>query len=291
MVSSYTFKKYSTSFHSTSIIMHPFLNIADRAARLAGKTILDGLNRLDRLRMQHKQDNRGVVTEIDLKAEKIIISTIQEAYPNHGIIAEESAPSHGDKYTWIIDPLDGTCNYVHDFPHFAVSIAIKNNEKDYIEHALIYDPLRQETFTATRGQGAYLNNTQRFTRRLRVSSRSSIPESLIGITIPSRGFNTLNAAINKDALRAMMSQASGIRRTGSAALDLAYVAAGRLDAALELEVAPWDMAAGVLLVKEAGGVACDIKGNENYFETGHILVANPKLSPLVLQSIRSIRSI
>lgn len=265
--------------------MHPFLNIADRAARLAGKTILDGLNRLDRLRMQHKQDNRGVVTEIDLKAEKIIITTIQEAYPSHGIIAEESEPIEGEKYTWIIDPLDGTCNYVHDFPHFAISIAIKNDEKDYIEHALIYDPLRQETFTATRGQGAYLANTQRFTRRLRVSSRSSIPESLIGITIPSRGFNTLNPSINKDALRAMMSQASGIRRTGSAALDLAYVAAGRLDAALELEVASWDMAAGVLLVKEAGGICCDIKGNEDYFKTGHILAANTKLCPLVLQAI------
>jgi myo-inositol-1(or 4)-monophosphatase len=268
--------------------MHPFLNIADRAARLAGKTILDGLNRLDRLRLQHKQDNRGLVTEVDLKAEKIIIATVHEAYPHHGIIAEESAPIHGHKYTWIIDPLDGTCNYVHDFPHFAISIAIKNDEKDYIEHALIYDPLRQETFTATRGQGAYLDNTQRFTRRLRVSTRSTISESLIGISIPSRGFNTLSASINKEALRTMMSQASGIRRTGSAALDLAYVAAGRLDAALELELAPWDMAAGILLVREAGGIACDIKGEENYFETGHILVANSKLCPLVLQAIRSI---
>ena len=265
--------------------MHPFLNIADRAARLAGKTILDGLNRLDRLRTQQKQDNRGVVTEVDLKAEKIIIATIQDAYPSHGILAEESEPINGDSYTWIIDPLDGTSNYVHDFPHFAISIAIKNNEKNRIEHALIYDPLRQETFTATRGQGAYLDNTQRYTRRLRVSTRSSIPESLIGISIPSRGFNTLTASINKEALRAMMSQASGIRRTGSAALDLAYVAAGRLDAALELELAPWDMAAGVLLVQEAGGIACDIKGGEDYFTSGHILVANPKLCPLLLQAI------
>lgn len=265
--------------------MHPFLNIADRAARLAGKTILDGLNRLDRLRMQQKQDNRGIVTEIDLKAERIIIAAIQEAYPQHGVLAEESQPIEGNGYTWIIDPLDGTCNYVHDFPHFAISIAIKNNEKDRIEHALIYDPLRQETFTATRGQGAYLDNTQRFTRRLRVSARSSIPESLIGISIPSRGFNTLSASINKEALRTMMSQASGIRRTGSAALDLAYVAAGRLDAALELELAPWDMAAGVLLVQEAGGIACDIKGGESYFTSGHIMVANPKLCPLLLQAI------
>lgn len=265
--------------------MHPFLNIADRAARLAGKTILDALKRLDRIRMQEKQGNRGVVTEIDLKAERIIIDGIREAYPHHGILAEESEAIEGDEYTWIIDPLDGTCNYIHDFPHFAISIAVKNNEKDRIEHALLYDPLRQETFTATRGQGAYLDNTQRFTRRLRVSTRSSIQESLIGISIPSRGFDTLTASINKDALRSMMSQASGIRRTGSAALDLAYVAAGRLDAALELELAVWDMAAGVLLVQEAGGIACDIKGGENYFKTGHIIVANPKLCPLLLQAI------
>lgn len=288
MVSSYTFKNIVLVFTLPSLPMHPFLNIADRAARLAGKTILDGLNRLDRLRMQHKLDNRGVVTDIDLKAEKIIITTIQEAYPRHGIIAEESEPIEGEGYTWIIDPLDGTCNYIHDFPHFAVSIAIRNNTKGHIEHALVYDPLRQETFTATRGQGAYLNNTQRFTRRLRVSMRSTIPESLIGIAIPSRGFNTLSASINKEALRAMMSQASGIRRTGSAALDLAYVAAGRLDAALELELAPWDMAAGILLVQEAGGIACDLKGGEDYFTIGQVMVTNPKLSPLLLQAIRSV---
>ncbi len=266
--------------------MHPFLKIANRAARLAGKAILDGLSRLDRLRMQEKLDNRGVVTEVDLKAEKIIITTIREAYPHHGILAEESEPLDGENYTWIIDPLDGTCNYVHDFPHFAISIAIKNNDKNHIEHALIYDPLRQETFTATRGQGAYLDNTQRFTRRLRVSMRSTIPDSLIGIAIPSRGgLDTLSTTINKDALRAMMSQASGIRRTGSAALDLAYVAAGRLDAALELELALWDMAAGILLVQEAGGVVYDIKGGENYFTNGHLLVANPKLYPLIRKAI------
>jgi myo-inositol-1(or 4)-monophosphatase len=270
--------------------MHPFLNIADRAARMAGKTILDGLKRLDRIRMQEKQDNRGVVTEIDLKAESIIIDTIREAYPRHGIVAEESNPIDGEGYIWIIDPLDGTSNYIHDFPHFAVSIAIKNKEKDRIEHALIYDPLRQETFTSTRGQGAYLDNTQRFTRRLRVSNRSSIQESLIGISIPSRGFNALTASISKDALRTMISQASGVRRTGSAALDLAYVAAGRLDAALELELAPWDMAAGVLLVQEAGGIACDLEGGENYFKTRHIIVANPKLCPLVLKAISATTS-
>lgn len=268
--------------------MHHFLNIANRAARLAGNIILDGLKRLDRIRLQEKQDNRGFVTEIDLKAERIIVETIQSAYPHHGILAEESDPIDGTDYLWIIDPLDGTSNYIHDFPHFAISIAVKSIEKNRIEHALLYDPVHQETFIASRGQGAYLNNTQRFTRRLRVSNRSSIQESLIGISIPSRGFNTLTAAINKEALRAMMSQASGIRRTGSAALDLAYVAAGRLDAALELELSPWDMAAGVLLVQEAGGIICDLQGGENYFETKHIIAANPKLRPLILQAIHAL---
>lgn len=266
--------------------MHPFLNIADRAARQAGKIILDGLNRLDRIRLHKKEDNRGIVTEIDLRAEKAIIEIIQEAYPRHGIMAEESSSIDGTDYLWIIDPLDGTSNFIHDFPHFAISIAIKNQEKNKIEYALVYDPLRQETFSATRGQGAYLNNTQRFTRRLRVSDRTSIEESLLGICIPSRGgLSTLTPTLNKEALRHMMAQASGIRRTGSAVLDLAYVAAGRLDAALELNLEPWDMAAGILLIQEAGGITCDLKGGENYFETGHIIGANPKLSRLLLQSI------
>jgi myo-inositol-1(or 4)-monophosphatase len=265
--------------------MHPFLNIADRAARQAGKIILDGLDRLDRIRKQHKE-NRSIVTEIDLRAEKVIIETIRDAYPRHGFLAEENGAIEGKDYTWIIDPLDGTSNFIHDFPHFAVSIAIKNQEKNSIEYALVYDPLRQETFTATRGQGAYLNNTQRFTRRLRVSKRDSIEESLLGISIPSRGLNALTPPLNKEALRNMMAQASGVRRTGSAVLDLAYVAAGRLDATLELNLEPWDIAAGILLIQEAGGISCDLEGGDNYFETGHIIGANPKLCPLLLKTIQ-----
>src|SRR5579863_4641716 len=145
--------------------MHPFITIADRAARQAGKIILDGLERLDRLYKQHKTENRGIVTQIDRQAEKLIIEVIQEAYPRHGILAEESGAIEGDSYTWIIDPLDGTCNFIHDFPHFAVSIAVKNQEKNCIDFALTYDPLRQETFTAERGRGAFLNNARRFPRR------------------------------------------------------------------------------------------------------------------------------
>ncbi|MES2997994.1 MAG: inositol monophosphatase family protein [Pseudomonadota bacterium] len=270
--------------------MHPFLTTADRAARQAGRIILTGLERLDRIRKQQKNGNRGIVTEIDLQAEKAIIATIKGAYPDHGIFSEESDPIKGAHYTWIIDPLDGTCNFIHDFPHFAVSIAIKNQEKNCIEYALIYDPLRQETFTAARGCGAYLNNTQRFPRRLRVSNRTSIEESLLGISIPSRGLNTLTpslgTSLNKEALRTMMAQASGVRRTGSAVLDLAYVAAARLDAALELNLEHWDIAAGVLLIQEAGGISCDLKGGENYFETGHIIAGNPKLCRLLLKAIR-----
>lgn len=268
--------------------MHPFLNIADRAARQAGKIILDGLNCLDRIRSHRKNDNRGIVTEVDLRAEKSIIDIIQEAYPRHGILAEERGPIDGKDYLWIIDPLDGTSNFIHDFPHFAVSIAVKSQEKNQIEYALVYDPLRQETFSATRGQGAYLNNTQRFTRRLRVSERSSIEESLIGISIPSRGLNALTPPLNKEALRHMMAQASGIRRTGSAVLDLAYVASGRLDATLELNLEFWDIAAGILLIQEAGGVSCNLKGGKNFGEnqTGHIIGANPKLKSLLLEAIK-----
>lgn len=266
--------------------MHPFLNIADRAARHAGKVILDGLSRLDRVRTQKKAGDSGFVTEIDLRAEKAIIDIIREAYPRHGILAEEGGIFEGTDYLWIIDPLDGTSNFIHDFPHFAVSIAIKNQEKNRIEYALVYDPLRQETFSASRGQGAYLNNTQRFTRRLRVSDRKDIEESLLGISIPSRGmFNTIAPAFNKEALRHMMAQASGIRRTGSAVLDLAYVAAGRLDAALAMHLKSWDIAAGILLIQEAGGISCDFKGEESYFESGHIISANPKLCRLLLQTI------
>jgi myo-inositol-1(or 4)-monophosphatase len=267
--------------------MHPFLTIADRAARQAGKIILAGLERLDRIRMQQKDENRGVVTEIDLHAEKVIIDTIKDAYPKHGIFAEETGSIQGDSYTWIIDPLDGTCNFIHDFPHFAVSIAVKNQEKNCVEYALIYDPLRQETFTAERGRGAYLSNAQRFPRRLRVSNRVSIEASLLGISIPSRGLNALVSPLDKEAIRNMMVQASGIRRTGSSVLDLAYVAAGRLDAALELNLESWDIAAGALLVQEAGGINCDLRGGEDYFETGHIISANPKLCPLVLKAIQS----
>jgi myo-inositol-1(or 4)-monophosphatase len=266
--------------------MHPFLNIADRAARQAGKIILDGLNRLELIHKQQKKENRGIVTEIDIRAEKAIINLIQEAYPQHGFLTEEHGIIEGKDYTWIIDPLDGTSNFIHDFPHFAVSIAIKNQQKGNIEHALIYDPLRQETFTATRGQGAYLNNTQRFPRRLRVSKRTRIEESLLGISIPSRGLNALAPLINKEALRNIMAQASGVRRTGSAVLDFAYVAAGRLDATLELNLEPWDIAAGVLLVQEAGGITCDLKGGEDYFTTGHLIAANPKLCTLLLQTVQ-----
>ncbi|MDQ8039698.1 MAG: inositol monophosphatase family protein [Rickettsiella sp.] len=265
--------------------MPPLLNIADAAARSAGKIILDGLKRLDFIRSKQKE-NRSIVTEIDLQAEKAIINKIQESYPYHAILAEERGAIDGKDYTWLIDPLDGTSNFIHDFPHFSVSIAIKNQAKNYIEHALVFDPLRQETFTATRGKGAYLNNTQRFSRRLRVSNRTKIEESLLGICIPSRRLNALAPPLNKEALRTMMAQASGVRRTGSAVLDLAYVAAGRLDAALELNLEPWDMATGILLIREAGGIVCDLQGKENYFETGHIIGANPKLCPLLLNTIQ-----
>lgn len=267
------------------MLQNNFLKIADRAARQAGKIILDGLYRLGHIHKQQKE-NRSPVTEIDIRAEKAIIEQIQTSFPYHGILAEESDPIDGKDYTWIIDPLDGTCNFIHDFPHFAVSIAIRNEKINCIEYALVYDPLRQETFTAMQGRGAYLHTTtQRFTRRIRVSERNSIEASLLGISLPSRGNNVPIPPLNKEALRNMMAQASGVRRTGSAVLDLAYVAAGRLDAALALDLESWDIAAGILLIQEAGGITRDLKGGKDYFNTGHIIGANPKLCPLLLNTI------
>jgi len=255
--------------------MHPFINIANRAARSAGKAIINAFERMDLVRITEKQHN-DFVTEVDQKAEKIIIDTIRKVYPNHSILAEESGASAGDLFTWIIDPLDGTTNFIHGFPHFAISIAVKSEHN--LEHALIYDPIRQETFTASRGEGAQLNS-----RRIRVSSHTGIQGALLGTGFPFRQHQNLEAYLK--TLQPLMRQASGIRRAGAAALDLAYVAAGRLDGFWEFGLSPWDIAAGALLIKEAGGLVGDIKGGENYLTTGDIIAGNPKVFKGILQAL------
>lgn len=257
--------------------MHPFLHIATSATRAAGKVIINSLDRLDTIQFAEKQQN-DFVTEIDQKVEKIIINAIRKAYPSHAILAEESGELEGEGFTWIIDPLDGTTNFMHGFPHFAISIAVKS--KSHLEHALIYDPVRQETFMASRGGGALLNN-----RRIRVSGHGGVKGALLGTGFPYRQQQNLEAYLK--TFTKLMPQASGIRRAGAATLDLAYVAAGRLDGFWESGLAPWDIAAGALLIKEAGGKISDAKGGEDYLTTGEVVAGNLKVFKEMLQVINS----
>ena len=256
--------------------MHPMLNIAVRAARGAGNIIVRHYDRLDRLTVQTKEHN-DFVSEVDRQAEQEIIQTLRKAYPDHGILAEESGFQEGDAYQWIIDPLDGTTNFLHGFPHFAVSIALRH--KGRLEQAVIYDPLRQELFTASRGSGALLND-----HRIRVTARRHLDGALLGTGFPFKSQQHLDAYLGM--FRALFPQTAGIRRPGSAALDLAYVAAGRLDGFWEIGLKIWDMAAGVLLIQEAGGLSGDLVGGHDHLQNGNIVAATPKLFPVILKAIR-----
>lgn len=257
--------------------MHPMLNIAVRAARKAGAIINRSRDRVDTLSVTVKSRN-DFVTEIDKHAEDEIIKTIRKAHPDHGFLAEESGSSGADsEIVWIIDPLDGTTNYLHGFPQFAVSIACQI--KGRLEHGVIYDPVREELFCATRGAGAKLND-----RRIRVSKAQQLEGSLIGTGFPFRETKNINAYI--EMFRALLPQAAGIRRAGAATLDLAYVAAGRLDGFWEFGLRPWDMAAGVLLVQEAGGFVSDFTGSDDYMKSGNIVTGNPKIITQLLQHIK-----
>lgn len=256
--------------------MHPTLNIAVRAARNAGNIIVRAMEHVDRLNITEKSAN-DFVTEVDNAAEKEIIRTIKNAYPDHAIMAEESGTEGESDFQWIIDPLDGTTNYLHGFPQFAVSIALKN--KQNIEQAVVYDPLRQELFTASRGRGAHLND-----RRIRVTSRRSLEGALLGTGFPFKQQEDLDTYLA--TFKALFPMTSGIRRAGSAALDLAYVAAGRLDGFWELGLCPWDMAAGALLIEESGGFITDFGGGKNFMESGNVVAANPKIQKMMLDKIQ-----
>jgi len=256
--------------------MHPTLNIAVRAARSAGNVIIRNLGRLDSLAI-HTKDRNDFVTEVDQKAEQEIIYTLRKAFPDHGILAEESGLREGDDYQWIIDPLDGTTNFLHGFPQFAVSIALRH--KGRLEHGVVYDPLRQELFTASRGAGAMLND-----RRIRVTKRKSLDGALLGTGFPFKAQQHLETYL--DMFRALFPNTAGIRRPGSAALDLAYVAAGRLDGFWEIGLNIWDMAAGVLLIQEAGGLSSDFLGGHSYLENGNLVAGSPKVFTDILKTIR-----
>lgn len=256
--------------------MHPILNIALKAARKAGDIMLQALERLDTIHPTSK-GHHDFVTDIDKRAEKEIVKLLQKSYPNHTIIAEESGEHQGEKDSvWIIDPLDGTHNYLRGFPHFSVSIAFKYKGK--IEHGLVYDPIRQEIFSASRGQGARLND-----RRLRVSEITRLENTLISTGFPVRHPEHLIDYLN--CFKNLVPQVANIRSSGSAALDLCYVATARLDAFLERDLHIWDIAAGSLIVKEAGGLVGDWQGEEKYLEKGDIVAATPKIFSLLLSAI------
>ncbi len=255
--------------------MHPMLNTAVKAARRAGAIINRAAQNLDALTVQRKQEN-DYVSEVDRAAEQEIIDVLLNAYPNHAILAEESGAKGESEFQWIIDPLDGTTNYLHGFQQYGVSIALMH--KGIITQAVIFDPARNDLFTASRGHGAYLND-----HRLRVSKRIYLKDALIGTGFPYRDFSNLDAymAIFKE----MLQKTSGVRRPGAACLDLAYVAAGRLDGFWEFGLNPWDIAAGVLLVQEAGGLVGDFRGEQNYLQSGDTLAGNPKIFGQLLQLI------
>ncbi len=247
--------------------MHPMLTIAVKAARRAGTIISRSSENLDALTIRHKSLN-DLVSEVDRAAEEAIIEVINAAYPEHAILAEESGASGDSEYVWIIDPLDGTTNFLHGFPQYCVSIGVYC--KGVPTHGVIFDPTRNDLYVASRGRGAFLND-----RRLRVSKRDKLIDGLIGTGFPFRMFEHLDAynAMLKD----MMTKCAGVRRPGSAALDLAAVAAGRFDGFWEIGLSPWDMAAGVLMVTEAGGLVTDFEGNDKFMERGHIIAASPKI--------------
>jgi myo-inositol-1(or 4)-monophosphatase len=253
--------------------VHALLNIAVRAARAAGEVIIRSLNRLESLTITSKGRN-DFVSEVDHAAEAEIIKLIRKNYPNHAFLAEESGRMGDSDTVWIIDPLDGTTNFLHGFPTFAVSIACQIRGK--LEHGVVYDPISQEIFSATRGGGAHLDN-----RRIRVSKQRGLEGSLIGTGFPYRA-NTKYLDSYLLMLRAVMENTAGVRRPGSAALDMAYVAAGRTDAFWEIGLSPWDTAAGTLLIQEAGGRIGTLTGGE-YTQGGNVLAGTPKVYAALLE--------
>ena len=257
--------------------MHPMLNIAVRAARRAGSIInrasLDGGG----LEVRAKQRN-DFVTKVDKAAEEAIIDVVRKAYPDHAVLAEESGASGQAEYQWVIDPLDGTTNFIHGFPQYCVSIAIRHREA--LAHGVIYDPIRNELFTASKGRGAYLND-----RRIRVSKCARLGDALVGTGFPFKETDRIDLYTGQ--LKNIMQTAAGVRRAGAAALDLAYVACGRLDAFWEMGLSPWDMAAGALMILEAGGLVGDLRGDDGYLDKGEIACATPKVFTGLLEALKA----
>ncbi|MFT4560636.1 MAG: myo-inositol-1(or 4)-monophosphatase [Gammaproteobacteria bacterium] len=258
--------------------MHPMLNIAVRAARRAGTVINRALNRLGDVHIDTK-GHRDYVTEVDREAESTIIQTLLDAYPGHAIIAEESGEQGTSDFLWVIDPLDGTTNFLHGYPQFAVSIALK--VRGELDQAVVFDPVRNELFTASRGVGAQLNN-----RRLRMRECQGLSHALVGTGFPIRNPATLAAYL--PTLTAFLPQVSGVRRAGSACLDLAFLACGRLDGYWEFGLNEWDIAAGALIVQEAGGIVTEPNGSSDFLKSGNILCASPRIHREMLKTLRDL---
>jgi myo-inositol-1(or 4)-monophosphatase len=256
--------------------MHPLLNIAIRAARSAGSVIMRSVPHIEHLTIEEKGKN-DYVSEVDRLAEQEIINMIKKSYPEHAILAEESGESGDNDTVWIIDPLDGTANFLHGFPQYAVSIAVQ--VKGRIEHGVVYDPQRDELYTASRGEGAKLND-----HRIRVSNRRHIDGAVMATGFPFR-FPAIQADYFK-SFHAVFDKVSDIRRPGAAALDLAYVAAGRTDGYWELALSSWDIAAGMLLIEEAGGIVTDCEGGDDMLKTGNILVGNVHMHKQLLETVK-----
>jgi len=257
--------------------MHPMLNTAVKAARKAGSIITRASFDIDKLTIRAKRQ-KDYVSEVDHAAEDAILSVLREAYPDHAVLAEESGASDTKSdYVWVIDPLDGTTNFLHGNPQYCISIGLL--VKGVPTQAVVLDPNRNELFTATKGVGAYLND-----RRIRVSRTDKLDTALVGTGFPFREVGNLDEYMRM--LRNIMLATSGVRRPGAAALDLAWVAAGRLDAFWELGLSPWDMAAGALLVREAGGLVTDLDGEDKFLDNGRVLAANGKLFSAMLQTLK-----
>jgi myo-inositol-1(or 4)-monophosphatase len=253
-----------------SSTIHPMLNVAVKAARAAGAIINRAALDVEAVRISQKQVN-DFVTEVDQNSERVIIETLLTAYPDHGILAEESGSTHGNPnadHIWIIDPLDGTTNFIHGFPVYCVSIALQVRGK--LEQAVVFDPTRNDLFTASKGRGAFLND-----RRIRVSKRTRLNECLLSTGFPFRPEDDFDKYLR--LMGDVMQRTAGLRRPGAAALDLAYVAAGFSDGFFETGLQPWDMAAGALLITEAGGLVGNFTGDANFLEQKECLAANPRI--------------
>ena len=259
--------------------MHPMLFTALKAARRAGDIISRASRDLDRVQVSRKGP-RDYVTEVDQAVEKVIIEVLAEAYPDHSFLGEESGTHQASDqpvsdYQWVIDPLDGTTNFIHGFPHYAVSIALLH--KGQPTHAVIFDPSNNEIFAASRGGGAFLDD-----RRIRVSTQRRYHDALIGAHVAGSG----GAITSTSPYTALLTECAAVRRTGSTVLDLAYVACGRLDGFCAVNLKPWDMAAGALIALEAGALVGDLEGEQGWYQSGQILAATHKLFPQMLMLLQ-----